>query len=88
MLLPRLAQHALAGTALLGATALVNLMPDNPYLAYNRQLAQLSNVLNFHGLTEWVDSLWPFAALAYLSALGLWRGEHLSAKAGERRQGL
>ena len=88
LLLPRLAQHALAGTALLGATALVNLMPDNPYLAYNRQLAQLSNVLNFHGLTEWVDSLWPFMALAYLSALGLWRGEHLTAKAGERRQGL
>ncbi|ENO86155.1 VanZ family protein [Thauera linaloolentis 47Lol = DSM 12138] len=88
LMLPRLAQHALAGTALLVATALVNLMPDNPYLAYNQRLAHLSNVLNFHGLTELVDSLWPFAALAYLSALGLWRGEHLAAKAGGRGRGL
>jgi VanZ family protein len=80
LLLPRLLQHALAGTALLAATALVNLMPENPYLAYNRQLASFSNVLNFHGLTQLVDGLWPFAALAYLSALGLWRGEHLAGK--------
>lgn len=80
LLLPRLLQHALAGTALLAATALVNLMPENPYLPYNRQLASFSNVLNFHGLTALVDSLWPFAALAYLCALGLWRGEHLGAR--------
>ena len=63
--------------ALLLATALVNLIPENPYLPYERQLAGFSNVLNFHGLTQVVDSLWPYAALAYLSALGLWRGEHL-----------
>ena len=82
LLLPRLLQHSLAGSALLAATALVNLMPENPYLAYNQRLAQFSNVLNFHGLTELVDSLWPFLALAYLSALGLWRGEHLSTLPG------
>lgn len=76
-LLPRLAQHALAGTALLIATALVNLMPENPYLQYSQRLTKASNFLNFHGLTQLVDSLWPFAALAYLCALGLWRGEHL-----------
>lgn len=76
-LLPRLAQHALAGTALLVATALVNLMPENPYLQYSQRLTNASNFLNFHGLTQLVDSLWPFAALAYLCALGLWRGEHL-----------
>mgnify|MGYP003599032092 CR=1 FL=1 len=45
--------------------------------ALERQLAGFSNVLNFHGLTGLVDSLWPYVALAYLSALGLWRGEHL-----------
>ena len=77
LLLPRLAQHAIAGTSLLLATALVNLIPENPYLPYERQLAGFSNVLNFHGLTALVDSLWPYVALAYLSALGLWRGEHL-----------
>ena len=77
LLLPRLAQHAIAGTSLLLATALVNLIPENPYLPFDRRLAGFSNVLNFHGLTALVDSLWPYAALAYLSALGLWRGEHL-----------
>ena len=87
LLLPRLAQHAIAGTSLLLATALVNLIPENPYLAYGRRLADISNVLNFHGLTQLVDSLWPFVALAYLSALGLWRGEHLAdaSAGGERR---
>ena len=88
LVLPRLAQHALAGTALLAATALVNLMPENPYLAYNQRLAQYSNVLNFHGLTTLVDSLWPFVALAYLSALGLWRGEHLTGQSGKRARSL
>jgi len=88
LVLPRLAQHALAGTALLAATALVNLMPENPYLAYNQRLAQYSNVLNFHGLTALVDSLWPFVALAYLSALGLWRGEHLTGQSGKRARSL
>ena len=87
LLLPRLAQHAIAGTSLLLATALVNLIPENPYLPYERQLAGFSNVLNFHGLTALVDSLWPYVALAYLSALGLWRGEHLGGPParGERR---
>ena len=73
---------------LLAATALVNLMPENPYLAYNQSLAQFSNVLNFHGLTALVDSLWPFLALAYLSALGLWRGEHLAARPGKALRNL
>lgn len=82
LLLPRVLQHALAGSALLAATALINLMPENPYLYLGRRLLNQGNFLNFHGLTQLVASLWPFAALAYLSALGLWRGEHL---AGERR---
>lgn len=84
LLLPRLAQHAIAGTSLLLATALVNLIPENPYLPFDRRLAGFSNVLNFHGLTQFVDSLWPYAALAYLSALGLWRGEHLAGGARQR----
>lgn len=80
LLLPRLAQHALAGTCLLLATALCNLIPDSPYLNYSTRLTGFSNFLNFHGLTQLVDSLWPYAALAYLSALGLWRGEHLHSR--------
>ena len=88
LLLPRLAQHAIAGTSLLLATALVNLIPENPYLPYDRQLAGFSNVLNFHGLTALVDSLWPYVALAYLSALGLWRGEHLGGPPARRERRL
>lgn len=84
LLLPRLAQHAIAGTSLLLATALANLIPENPYLPYDRQLAAFSNVLNFHGLTGLVDGLWPYVALAYLSALGLWRGEHLGGPPSRR----
>ncbi len=81
LLLPRVVQHALAGMTILAATALVNLMPENPYLPF-RASAAPGHFLNFHGLTGVATGAWPFVALAYLSALGLWRGEHL---AGERR---
>jgi len=75
--LPRPHQHALAGVSLLLATVLANLIPDNPYLAIEQQRFAAGNFLNFHGLTRVTSSVWPFAALAYLSAVGLWRGEHL-----------
>ena len=77
LLLPRLVQHALAGMALLAATTLANLIPDNPFTQINQPLLMHGNFLNFHGLTQLVASIWPFLALGYLSALGLWRGEHL-----------
>ncbi len=77
LLLPRIVQHALAGMALLAATLLANLIPENPYQLADPRLLDRGNFLNFHGLTQVVASLWPFVALAYLSALGLWRGEHL-----------
>lgn len=76
--LPRVPQHALAGTALLVSTTMANLIPDNPYLAVGQQLLERGNFLNFHGLTQVVAAAWPFLALGYLSALGLWRGEHLN----------
>jgi VanZ family protein len=74
--LPRVHQHALAGMALLGAAMLANLMPENPYLAGTQRLIS-GNFQNFHGLVRVISGAWPFFALAYLSALGLWRGEHL-----------
>lgn len=74
--LPRIHQHALAGMGLLVATALTNLIPDNPYLLADQRLLQ-GNFLNFHGLSQLIATLWPFLALGYLSGLGLWRGEHL-----------
>lgn len=64
--LPRPFKLALAGMALMAATALVNLAPANPYLAQSLQVWPQGNFLNFNGLTHLVSGLWPFAALAYL----------------------
>lgn len=75
--LPRIHQHALAGVSMLLATVLANLIPDNPYLLIEQQRFSHGNFLNFHGLTQVISAAWPFAALTYLSAVGLWRGEHL-----------
>lgn len=77
LLMPRVHQHALAGMTLLAATTLANLIPENPYLLVGNRLLERGNFLNFHSLTQFAASSWPFIALAYLSALGLWRGEHL-----------
>ncbi|HJV26548.1 MAG TPA: VanZ family protein [Aromatoleum sp.] len=82
LVLPRVFQHAMAGMAMLAATSLTNLLPDNPYFQAGHRLLLQGNFLNFHGLTQLTASLWPFAALAYLSAVGLWRGEHLAKRPG------
>lgn len=77
LLLPRVLQHALAGMALLTATTLSNVLPENPYFQVGHTLLAQSNFLNFHGLTQLAATAWPFLALAFLSGVGLWRGEHL-----------
>ncbi|AYH42169.1 VanZ family protein [Azoarcus sp. DN11] len=80
LLLARVLQHAFAGVALLAATSLTNLLPQNPYAEIGHRMVTQGNFLNFHGLTELSANLWPFLALAYLSAVGLWRGEHLTKR--------
>jgi VanZ family protein len=80
LLLTRIQQHGLAGLALLLATTLANLIPENPYLTAGLHRLEYGNLLNFHGLTRFIADLWPFLALAWLSALGLWRGEHLDLR--------
>ena len=77
LLLPRVLQHALAGMALLIATTLNNLIPPNPYFLIEQQMVATGNFLNFYGLIQLIALAWPFLALSYLSALGLWRGDHL-----------
>ncbi len=66
--LPRRWAIAAAGLALMTATALVNLAPENPYLAHSLASWPQGHFLNFNGLTRLVSALWPFAALAYLLA--------------------
>jgi len=67
--LPRAARLALAGLLLMAATVLVNLTPENPYLANALQLWPQGYFLNFNGVTHLVSLAWPFAALFYLMLL-------------------
>ena len=59
-------QSALAAVALLFATVMVNLAPDNPYLEQMQQVWNPGQFLNFHGLTQFAATLWPFLALPWL----------------------
>ena len=67
--LPRSAQLAIMGLALLAATAIVNLAPANPYNSATFSLWQQGRFLNFNGLTRLVSILWPFATMFYLVLL-------------------
>jgi len=55
-----------AALALMLASALANLMPDNPYLADTLRVWQQGHFLNFNGLTRLVGALWPYLALSWL----------------------
>jgi len=66
MFLSRRTAIALAGVLLMAATALVNVAPENPYLANSLQVWRQGHFLNFNGLTRLVSTLWPFAALVFL----------------------
>ena len=59
-------RQALAAMALMLATVLANLMPDNPYLENTLSVWQQGHFLNFNGLTRLASSLWPFLALPWL----------------------
>jgi hypothetical protein len=74
MSLPRTARLAVADLALMGATALVNLAPENPYLAASLALWQRGPFFNFNGVTHVVSAIWPFAAMFYLVFLAADRG--------------
>jgi VanZ family protein len=59
-------RQAVAAMALMLATVLANLMPDNPYLENTLSVWQQGHFLNFNGLTRLASSLWPFLALPWL----------------------
>lgn len=66
--LSRNTQHSLACMTLLLATALVNLAPENPFQPNSMRTIQEGHFLNFNGLTRLAACMWPFLALAYLTA--------------------
>lgn len=59
-------RRVLAGSALLFATVLVNLAPENPYLVQAAQVWAQGHFLNFNGLTRLTSVLWPFLVLPWL----------------------
>ena len=67
--LPRVAQVALCGLALMAATAVVNLAPENPYLLSSLAVWRQGHFFNLNGLTRFVSAAWPFAAIACLLAI-------------------
>jgi VanZ family protein len=73
--LPRVARLALAAILLMAAAVLVNLAPQNPYMAAMLKLWQQGHFLNFNGLTRVVAMLWPFAAIGLLIHLAARRRE-------------
>ena len=59
-------QRVVAALALLFATVMVNVAPENPYLLNTLQIWNPGQFLNFNGLTRLICSLWPFLALPWL----------------------
>lgn len=58
-----------AGVGLVGITLhvmLVNHAVTDPYLAANLQQWEQARFIRFHGVTQWLAWIWPFAALAFL----------------------
>ena len=72
--LPRTGRLALSALALMAATAMVNLAPENPYLTATLAVWRQGHFLNFNGLTRIVSAVWPFCALVYLMLLAGDRG--------------
>jgi VanZ family protein len=70
LLLPIQLRIAVAGTALMAGTILVNLAPFNPYSTAALTVWRQGHFLNFNGLTRLAASFWPFLALPYLMLLG------------------
>lgn len=74
-LLPVRTAAALALLAVSLLLALVNLAPADPYYAASLQSWEQGRFIRFHGLSQWLGWLWPWAALAYLLGRVAARGD-------------
>lgn len=66
MRFPPSVRRVLAAMSLLLASVLVNVAPQNPYLAEAALVWRGGHFLNFSGLTRLLSMVWPFLALAWL----------------------
>jgi VanZ family protein len=55
------------------ALGLLNRAPDTPYFAQSLQIWEQGRFLRFHGLSQWLGWLWPYAALGVGLQLALRR---------------
>jgi VanZ family protein len=79
-LAPRPLAAAVGLVALVGSVALVEQAPTDPYFAHTLQAWEQGRFVRFHGLTQWLAWLWPFAAgLALLRQLGA-RGDSYNSR--------
>ena len=62
---PRLAA-ALGLVALTAALSLVAMAPSDPYFAVSLAAWEQGRFVRFHGASQWIGWLWPYAAAAYL----------------------
>jgi hypothetical protein len=44
---------------------LLNRAPDSPYFAQSLEVWEQGRFIRFHGLSQWLGWLWPFAALLF-----------------------
>ena len=65
----------IAVAALLAGCLAVNLLPETPYRNLTLASWQLGPYVNLNGLTRWLSTLWPLAALLWLAA-GRWQRTH------------
>lgn len=65
-LVPARSAAVLALPVLSLGLALVNLAPADPYYAASLQSWEQGRFIRFHGLSQWVGWLWPWATLVYL----------------------
>lgn len=72
---PARASAALAVVVLAATLALINLAPPDPFYAASLQAWEQGRFIRFHGLSQWIGWLWPYAALVYLLARAASRGE-------------
>lgn len=71
--LPRRACTALLLLGLGALLAVLNRAPATPYLAESLQLWEQGRFIRFHGLSQWLGWVWPYAVLVHGMALMLRR---------------
>lgn len=61
------AAAALGLAALAALVALVSQAPSDPYYAASLQAWEQGRFIRFHGLSQWIGWLWPYAAMLWLT---------------------